>query len=78
MTFSRLLMKTFREAPRQRAVLQRAARHRSPAKPQNQVSRRNRNDTAQFAATGGMYVSSFITRATLPAAYDLNLYEKLR
>ena len=59
MTFSRLLMKTFREA----------ARHRNPAKPQNQVSHRNRNDTAQFAATVGMY--SFITRATLPAADDL-------
>jgi len=70
-------MKTFREAPRQRAVLQRAARHRNPAKPQNQVSRRNRNDAAQFA-TAGMCVSSFITRATLPAADDLNLYEKLR
>jgi hypothetical protein len=54
MTFSRLVMKTFREA-----ALQRAARHRNPAKPQNQVSRRNRNDTAQFAATVGMYVSSF-------------------
>jgi len=66
MTFSRLLMKTFREA-----ALQSAVHHRNRAKPQNQVSRRNRNDGAQFAASAGVYVSSFITRATLPAADDL-------